>query len=307
MKKLILMMAVFGQGALAAQIGKVVSDKASIFEFPQKSARVVGNVRKGMTYPVSNFPTEGFYKLKTASGDYGWISGNDILVEGNPSGSVQKEIDAPESAPPVEVEKKETVDSEFWGDRTRIQLGYGMHALSYGGLSDQFLGTGSLNFGTQYSLEVQRKFFYLIYWAFRAEVMNADTGIQQKDSTTTQQIKQHGIPLEFGLILHPIHARKFRIGLGAYAGASVGTYTTVQTISSTANKVIKYNSIDPIGTASVQVTYGLSKAFAIFLDLSFRYHVTGTQAATSVDLGSIPAFKINYSGYYGTGGLEVRF
>ena len=306
MKKLILMIAVLGQGAWAAQIGKVVTDKASILEFPQKSARVIGEVRKGMSYPVSNFPTEGFYKLKTASGDYGWISGNDILVEGNPSGTTQKEMDGPESASPV-VEKKEVPDGEFWGDRTRIQLGYGLHALSYGGLSDQFLGTGSLNFGTQYSLEIQRKFFYLIYWAFRAEMMKADTGVQKKDATTTQQIKQYGIPLEFGLILHPIHARKFRIGLGAYAGASLGTYTTVQTISSTANQTVKYNSIDPIGTASVQVTYGLSKAFAIFVDLAVRYHVTGTQAATSVDLGSIPAFKINYSGYYGTAGLEVRF
>jgi hypothetical protein len=306
MKKLIIIFAILGQNALAAQIGKVITDKASILEFPQKSARVVGTVRKGMAYPVSNFPTEGFYKLKTASGDYGWISGNDIVVEGNPGDSVQKEIDGPEAAPPI-VEKKETNEGEFWGDRTRIQLGYGLHALSYGGLSNNFLGTSSLNFGTQYSLEFQRKFFYLVYWAFRAQIMSADTGVQKKDATTTQQIKQYGIPLELGLILHPIHARKFRIGLGAYAGASVGTYTTVQTISSTANQTIKYNSIDPIGTASVQVTYGLSRAFALFLDLSFRYHVTGTQAATSVDLGSIPAFKINYSGYYGTGGLEVRF
>jgi hypothetical protein len=307
MRSFFWILAILGPCADAAQLGKVVTDQAPIYEFPQKDAREIGKLRKGLSYPVSNLPTEGYFKMKTPSGDYGWVSGNDILVDGTHADGASKEIDgsAPPAPPPVE--QTGAPDSEFWGDRTRIQLGLGLHALVYGGLSDYFGGTNSLNFGSGYSLEIQKKFFYLIYWAFRAEVMNGDTGVQKKDSTTTQRIKQYGIPLELGLILHPIHARKFRVGFGLYAGASVATYTSVQTVSSTADQTVKYNSIDPIGTASLQVTYGLSKAFAVFVDVAYRYQVTGPQPATSPELGSIPSFKIDYSGYYGTAGLEIRF
>ncbi|NDG83503.1 MAG: hypothetical protein EBX52_00510 [Proteobacteria bacterium] len=299
-----------GHFSIAAQMGKVVTDQAPLFEFPQKGSRVIGKVRKGLGYPVSNLPTEGYYKLRTNSGEYGWISGNDILVEGGKVEAYQKDIDGGSSPEPAAKEKTEapSPESEWWGDRTRIQLGMGAHALSYGGISDYISGTSALNFGSQYSLEIQRKFFYLIYGAVRVQMMSADTGsVQISNSGTKQRIQQHGIPIELGLILHPIHARKFRIGFGGYAGASVGTWTTVQTITSTQDQTVKYSSLDPIGTASVQITYGLSKALALFLDLSARYHVTGEQAATVQNSVNIPSFKINYSGYYASGGLELRF
>lgn len=306
----VLAMVFAGPLAVAAQMGKVVTDQAPIYEFPQKGARVIGKVRKGLGYPVSNLPTEGYYKLRTNSGEYGWISGNDILVEGGKVEAYQKDIDGGSSPEPAATGKTEAPapDTEWWGDRTRIQLGMGVHALAYGGISDYISGTNSLNLGTQYSLEIQRKFFYLIYGAIRAQIMSADTGAQKISSSgTTQRIIQYGVPVEIGLILHPIHARKFRIGFGGYAGASLGTWTSVQTVTSGVDQTVKYSSIDPIGTLSVQVTYGLSKAFALFLDVSGRYHVTGNQAATVQNGVNIPSFKINYSGYYATGGLEIRF
>jgi hypothetical protein len=184
-----------------------------------------------------------------------------------------------------------------------------VHDLSYGGLSDHFMGAGDLNLGSHYSLEVQRKIFYLLYWGLRAEIMNAETGDQAISATTLQRIKSHSVPIQIGFIFHPIHARKFRLGLGLYGGVSLVTYTEIeQTVSSTTNSV-RYSSIDPVGTAVIQGTYGLGKVLGLFGEIAYRYHSTGTLDTSSVldSNNPIPAFKLNYSGILLKGGLELRF
>ena len=64
--------------AHAAQVGQVVVEEAHVFQYPQAGSKVIGNLKKGETLPVSNLPTEGFYKAKLSNGEMGWLSGNDI-------------------------------------------------------------------------------------------------------------------------------------------------------------------------------------------------------------------------------------
>ncbi len=287
-----------GVDALAARTSTVVVDEASIFEFPRKNSRQIGSAKKDEKLMVGNQPIEGFYKLKIKTGEFGWVSGNDILVEAPQEGAG--------GVPEATETSEASAEEKFHGDRFRIQLGYGIQNLAYGGLSTHYAGTGSLNFGTHYRLEIQRKIYYLLYWGLRGALTSADTGIRDKPDGTRQRIKQAAIPVEIGVIFHPLHWRRFRVGLAGYVGASFGTYSSVQTIG-TEDLTVKYASVDPIGTASVQATYGFTRAFGVFGELAYRYHRTGTHAATSAALGSVPAFQIDYSGYYMSGGLEIRF
>ena len=292
----------------AAQLGRVVVDSGSVLEFPQKNAKVISRIKKGALYPVSNLSTEGFYKIRLNQLETGWISGNEILVGvtapdgSSPEKSVDssKMLDSEVSKPPVET------GEVFSGDSVRVQLSLGLHKLSYGGISNYLQGTSDLNFGQNYTLEFQKRWAKLLFWALRVELMEADSGDQALSDTTTQHIKQFGLPVQLGLIFTPIYTRKFRVGLAVYAGASVKTYTSVEQVVSLESNTVTYNSIDPVGTVSLQATYGFGKAFGIFGEFSYQYQKTGTLDATT-KVGSIPSFSLNYSGYFLKSGIEFRF
>lgn len=305
MRNVLIILSFFGCVAQAAQTGKVITDRAAILEYPMKEAKKLKEASKGESLTVSNLATEGFYKVRLGKDEYGWISGNDIFVE-NSAARVMSPV---ESTVPVAASAPEPASEEFSGDRTRILLGMGVQDLAYGGLTDQFMGASDLNLGQHYSLELQRKIHYLLYWSLRAEILNAESGEQAISATTTQTMKSHSVPVQIGVLFHPIHARKFRLGLGVYVGASLITYTQIEQTTSAQTNSVKYSSIDPIATLAVQGTYGFGKRFGVFGELSYRYHSTGTldESAVLDPLNPVPAFKLNYSGIFLKGGLEFRF
>jgi hypothetical protein len=304
MKAIIGLALFLGSSSFAAQLGKVIVESANVLEFPKSGSKMISSVKKNSVLQVSNLPTEGFYKVRLPSGDLGWVSGNDVFVMPMDNAVPESNQDL-EDAPKKKEEKREDPD-EFWGDRTRIQIGYGFKYTLYGGLSDYFAKVDGLNYGQTISAEIQRKWFYLLYWAFRVELNRAQTGDQQISATTIQRIKEFSIPIQVGVLIHPIHARKFRVGLGAYVGASVVNYTEIEQEVSSVSNSVKYSSIDPLGSGVVQVSYGLTRALGIFGEFDYRYHVTGEQAATTL-LGPIPGFQIDYSSYLMKFGLELRF
>jgi hypothetical protein len=282
----------------------VIVESANVLEFPKSGSKMISSVKKNSVLQVSNLATEGFYKARLPSGDLGWVSGNDIFVMPMENAVPESNQDL-EDAPKKKEEKREDPD-EFWGDRTRIQIGYGLKYTVYGGLTDYFSKVDGLNYGQTISAEIQRKWFYLLYWAFRVELNTAQTGDQQISATTIQRMKEFSLPIQVGVLIHPIHARKFRVGLGAYVGASVVNYTEVEQEVSSVSNSVKYSSIDPLGSGVVQVSYGLTRALGIFGEFVYRYHVTGEQTATTL-LGPIPGFQIDYSSYLMKFGLELRF
>jgi len=296
----------FISGAVAAQSGKVISSDASVYLYPQSSSRVIGKLPKDSMQNVSNLPTEGFYKVKLPSGEMGWISGNDIFVNGAKASSV------PERAPlQPKVQKSEVLSDDvitadpFHGDQSRIQMGYGFQNLSYGGLSDYFERTVELNYGKNFGIEYQRKISHHLSWAFRGEILWSKTGTQNVSGNKTQVLDQYALPIQLGLIYSPIYSRKFRIGIGGYGGFSPVTYIEATQQDVTTTNSAKFSSIDLVGTGSIQAVYGFGRAFGLYGEAAYHYQVTGTLPATT-SLGAIPSFKINYSGFLMRFGMELR-
>jgi hypothetical protein len=292
--------------ASAAQSGRVVVEDAPVYEFPQKSAKVILRLKKDSVHAVSNLKTEGFYKLRLPGGETGWISGNDLLAGGGalPSDTGPSPADRVNGKRPL---SDALIDGErFLGANYRFQLGFGLSNLSFGGLSDSFSGTSSLNFGKIYSFEVQRKLSFPISLAFRAEIRGSKTGELDLGSGTTQTYEHSAIPLQVGVLYFPIHTQRWRIGVGAYGGITAVSFTEVVRTTTSQTSSVKFSSMDILGTAVVQAAYGLGRAFGVFGEFGYQYQVTGDLPATTA-LGNIPAFRIDYSGYLFRGGIELRF
>lgn len=292
--------------AWAAQNGRVVVEDAPVYEFPQKSSKVILRLKKDSVHAVSNLKTEGYYKIRLQGGETGWVSGNDLLAGG---GALPSDTGP---GPEARVNGKRPlsdamIDGErFLGATYRVQLGFGLSNLAYGGLSDNFSGTSSLNFGKVYSFEVQRRLSFPLSLAFRAELRGSKTGELDLGGGTTQTYEHSAIPLQVGLIYFPIHTQRWRIGVGGYGGITAVSYTEVVQTTTSQSSSVKFSSMDVLGTGVVQVAYGLGKAFGIFGEFGYQYQVTGDLPATTA-LGTIPAFKIDYSGFIFKGGIELRF
>ena len=68
-----LVLILFATQALAAQPARVDADGTKIMSGPSKSSQVVAKLARGAAVAASNYPTQGYYKVRHHS-EVGWIS-----------------------------------------------------------------------------------------------------------------------------------------------------------------------------------------------------------------------------------------
>ncbi|MBC7419510.1 MAG: SH3 domain-containing protein [Bdellovibrio sp.] len=77
-----ILMGAFSNSASAAQKGKIVSEEVEIYTGPDFDAEILGTVRQGETYIVSDKLSGAFYKIKLKSGKIGFIPDYEVNVDG---------------------------------------------------------------------------------------------------------------------------------------------------------------------------------------------------------------------------------
>ena len=312
---LILVIFLSGSGANAAQLGKIIVDKADVHEFPQQESKTIFSLGKDEMIAVSNLPTEGFYKVRLKSGELGWLSGNDVLV--TPPDESAKVGKFKEQAKKSDHDKKELKFKEdeqeealshgFQRPRSRVILAMGLQNPVYDGIGTYFITTG-INPGYGAHVEFQFHWFSSVYWALRGEYTFTKTASVDLGNGLSQTMKHTGVPLQVGAVWSPIENKTLRLGFGAYGGLSVMNSTTVTQTDSTEVLTATYGSTDPCFTFAVQGGYALGKNASVFFEAGYRYEKSGELMETAlISPAYIPAFKIDYSGPIGRFGLEFRF
>ncbi len=297
--------------AYSAQNAEVIVDNAAVREYPQGTSKVIGTLGRGDQVAVSNFPTEGFYKVRISGGETGWISGNDILAGGAvkpEDGKTRMRKKPPQERPKEKKEiKSEDIDdsSNDDEDHTRILISYGVQSLSYAGLAENYEKTLTMNLGTNFGIEIQKALSSLLFLGIRAEIFQASTGDQTISTGATQVMKQYSIPIQLGFMFSPISSR-FRLGIGAYGGVAVTSYTDITQTTTTSTGNIRYQTVQMVGTLAAQMAYKLGSHFGFFIEGDYHYEQTGLVPETT-QFGDIPSFKIDYSGMVGKFGLEFCF
>jgi uncharacterized protein YgiM (DUF1202 family) len=64
--------------AYAARTAIVDVDQTDMLRGPQKDSEVLTHLNKGQHVTASNYPTEGFYKIRTVDGTLGWVKANTL-------------------------------------------------------------------------------------------------------------------------------------------------------------------------------------------------------------------------------------
>jgi hypothetical protein len=77
---LVLLMILCASNAYAAKMGTVTRDDAFVYDRPEESSPTHFKLAVGDVVTISNYPTQGFYKVRTAKGVTGWLISNAVLV-----------------------------------------------------------------------------------------------------------------------------------------------------------------------------------------------------------------------------------
>jgi uncharacterized protein YgiM (DUF1202 family) len=62
----------------AARTAVVDVDQTDMLRGPQKSSQVLMHLKKGQRVTASNYPTEGYYKIRTVDGTLGWVKADTL-------------------------------------------------------------------------------------------------------------------------------------------------------------------------------------------------------------------------------------
>lgn len=70
--------------AFAARTAVVDVDQTELLRGPQKSSEVLQYLKKGQHVTASNYPTEGYFKVRTVDGTLGWVKANTLELGAMP-------------------------------------------------------------------------------------------------------------------------------------------------------------------------------------------------------------------------------
>lgn len=312
--------------AQAAQLGQIDADSAKIYRLPQGDAEIVTTVKKGDYLTVSNYPYEGYYKVRTTKGEVGFIDTNDIYVIRDPE-VLRKVLHHNKQAPQIRRDEPQ-VDLPTKPDREgRLGIKGPIHASLYGGLTlfpwSEFQTatsvtnyTGSLDFGGEVHFPVSRDFTFGI----RMDIMTKGFVIKDSGGSTTHNLSSGAIPLMlgFGWRATPADASsKFRVFVAAMGGVSFNTSFSSQDVTIASDNVTTYSALGIAALGKVEVAYMLSRALGLKLEGGYRFlrttgAVTASPASASGNTylqsgGSTITMILNYSGFEVGGGAVFYF
>jgi hypothetical protein len=256
--------------ALAARAGTVDEDQAELYEGPGKKYKVLEKVSKGTSIAASNFPTEGFYKVKTASGSTGWMSA-DALVLGPPppddSGNVPTA--APTDQPGMPVGAPPSFRTAKAKKRVRLRALFGGDFFSVTDVNT-LLGFDGLKYGYSYGGEVHFIFTNDLALVVRVErILKSVVGV---DSNTLKsfQLNLGSTPAMIGLSLTLTSEGKLSTHFAVLGGLGIQTELDAIDLSDPGPNVTSMAAHAFTGLVKLDANYALTKAISVFGEGGYR-------------------------------------
>jgi len=298
--KLIWMMAPLGlwigilsTSAHAAQAVRVNVDLAEVFSGPGNSYEVVGKIPKGTALTASNSPTDGFYKVRTPSGQIAWIAEDSLAIGAAPPASTtnaEPSVKEPQSSqnttspsPPMSPLKKSSKKSQ---SKFRVR---GFGGLDLFNLKDVNSRVGFEEFKSGYAVGGQVGYAVTpsVYIGLRVEKIFLSVSAVDADiSKNTFQFGVSSMPIMGGAEFAVLKNADFSLDLGAFGGLANSTQFTSQSTTPTAGVTTTYTASPVTLLAKADFNFHFSKMFGVFFEAGYRMLKTDALNATVLRTGS---------------------
>lgn len=278
--------------AIAAQDSTVVVDNAPIRIEPKSSAKILEYLPVGTEIRISSYPMSGgWYKVRSKSGAYGWISETYLSV----------------FKPKKNEEGKEDIIQGPKPERDRKWFVRGFGGFDFFRPDDlntlftfQDLNTGYYA-GGELGVFISDRVALL----FRSEAMVKDIVAKENQSQLNFNLSLRSYPTMLGFDFYVTKLPAMRLSLGIYGGIGLATSFAVEG-STLAKPNISVLQAQPFTSlARANLTRPLGRIISVFMELGYRYLRT-SDLDTSITSGVSGGPQIfSQSGVYRTRAIDL--
>lgn len=309
--------------AWAARPGRIDVEGAELFEGPGRGYSVLEKLARGTPVAASNYPTEGFYKVRTGSGLVGWVSIDSIVIDDlpDPIEPSKQPLNTPSTADPSNPWRGKSPTATHADYFRNRRYSHFLRVRALGGLSffqadelNSFLSFGGLKNGMHVGGEVNFRFTRDIAMVVRVERMSKE--IAGRDSTTDMvfQMDLSAIPIMTGLEITLTEESNFSSYFGIMAGIGLSTSLS-STIVGRENATTTFLSHNFTGLGRLLLAYHLTKTTHFFVEAGYRLLRTQPQIPSSTGDGkeiwqrggTFQPLSIDLSGVISSVGVALHF
>jgi hypothetical protein len=296
---LLLIIGFISQTARAARQGKVDSDQAQVYEKPDQASSVVQTLKKDDSVSASNFPVQGFHKVRTASGKIGWVKLEDLVLRPVPVGA---------RAPAAEGSPSPETPSSKPAHRLYLRGSMGLNLFNATGVVGGF---DNLKNGVSYGGEAVLMLSKRVGLVLRLDSITKSIILEDSGTSKNYLLDLNAMPVMGGFTFAWLESGRLSSRISGLAGTTLklGLQSSIIGDSASAATQLNSSAVNFLGKLDFQVE--LTSYLAIFGEGGYRYlkspvlTLPSTTAATSAVLNS--SFALNLSGPFVGGGIALQF
>ncbi|MBN22561.1 MAG: hypothetical protein CL678_14860 [Bdellovibrionaceae bacterium] len=318
--------------AFSAQSAKVSIEGANVYKSPSEGGEVIESLDQGQKVPVSNYPTRGFYKVRTPSGQIGWIKGEEIKIFSRGKRKRRRrnlpptENSNPYAAPMTRNQRRQKNESESY-KKFRVKALGGLSLYSPTELNTQIGAeafSSSIHFGGEFSYAFSPRFSVLGRVEYLTKSLTATISYTSGTSETNEYALSYtSLPLMLGAAYQfPVMPKMWirLIGAGGLALLTDFTATLQSSTGSTSSSLGNDTTISTsgfTGLAAVEANYFILPAVAAFLEVGFRFLSTsetapsvagnGSRILNNSDNSGFVSLPLSMTGFVVSGGVSYSF
>lgn len=296
MKKLtslLFLICILSTSVFAAQKAMISTDEATIYAEPNTSSEALETKRAGDEIIISNFQKDGWFKAKTNTGRYGWISHNSVAIG-------QDKIEVKMANLDLNGQKRP--------DKSRERPPWLFARPSIGGLFTSSATVGGDRFSFPYTmdflLDLSIRLGYATRAAFRAGYYKTGT-----DGNRYYSIYRTGIPLLIGGEFMMGKSMDWQTWVNFYGGIDIST-VTLENGGNTTPKNTSSRKREIFGITSLMFKNRLSSSTRLTIETGLYFTAVQTrplERAAFLEAVEFPdAIKTHFLGPIAQIGLEFE-
>jgi opacity protein-like surface antigen len=280
------------QLAYAARGAVVDVEAVELREGPGTSYKTVETLARGASVTASNQPTEGYYKVRAASGAIGFVQADTLVLEPMPDlsdTSLPDPVSASAATPGAEKKARRSAVLV----RLKALGGYNFFSLSD---VNTLLGADVIKYG--YSAGGQFEFVIspALAAVVRAEYLFKNVSARDRVADKVYDISVSSVPVMAGFNITLGSAPTWSCYLGVLGGLAPPTQLSATSTSEAEPNVTASSAMAYAGMAKLEVDYSIGKHFSVFGEGGYRYLATAQLT---------PSVAGNGSSIFQSGGSDV--
>lgn len=279
----------FSVNSYAAKLGQVDAEETILLQTPNANGTEIEVLQKDTYLIISNYPIEGFFKVRTKNGTIGFVSTRDVHVVTDPNiinKKLKKKSKKREAVPVKESDEEDIALEEDIGKKVdrknplHVSVIAGQTFFTWGELvsttSIQTFKNG-FHLGVEFHVPLSEKFGL----ALRVESLTKSHTLTNSAGSQSNLLEVATIPMMLGAN-YILVKNKFMINTSLFLG--VGFNTAFSSIASDSQTL--YEAMALAGLLKFEVGYFISDAFFGFLEVGYRYLNASDVTVSSQGTGS---------------------